>query len=242
MKLSAIKGVTVDADLNILADSFTEFGLNRVTDNLIVDFDLGNAASDIDGHIAKLKRAVAKGAKTGGRIGKIQVMVSPTFFDRLVTHPKIREAYLHYSVTNQRSDAVRADLARFETWGVVDTFEHKGILFWSYDAEFLVDDGAGTETVLPALGNVGTADGSDGKDGDNAANGVGYTIVTGMNGMYRSYYGPANTLSGANQIGGDINVYQYTDQKDKFHELELEMSPLHILMKPQLSYRVESSS
>ena len=231
MKISAIKGITVDTDGTILADMFDEFGTTRD----VIDFDLGNAASDIDLHIAELKRTVAKNAKAGGRIGKIQVMVSPLFFDKLVNHPKIREAYLFYSVTNQRSDAVRADLARFETWGVVDTFEHKGILFWSYDAEFEIDQGDGTTATQVALGDVTF-------DGANAATGVGYTIVTGMRNVYRSYFGPANTLSGANAIAGDINLYQYTDPKDKFHELELEMSPLHLLMKPQLSLRVESST
>jgi len=215
---------------------FDELGLTVGDYN--IDFDLGNAASDIDGHIAKLKRAIAKGAKTGGRIGTIEVMVSPSFFDALAGHAKMREAYIYYQVQTNNSDVVRGDLAKFEPWGVVDTFKHKGVLFYSYDAEFLIDAGDGTYVTEAALGSTA------GRDVNTAtiANAVGYTVVQGMRGLYKGVFGPANTLSGANAVGSEIMVNQYTDPKDKFHEMELEMSNLYYLTRPQMSYRVFTSS
>jgi len=227
MKIQAIKGITKDGYGGTIADMFDKLGLTATTYQR--DFDLGNAASDIDGHISFLKRGVAKNAKTGGRIGKVEVAVSPAFFDALVSHPKIREAYLHYQVANNKSDAVRGNLAAMESWGVVDTFEHKGVLFYSYDAEFDIDDGDGTITTKVGLGDATERDGMEK---------AGFTIVKGIRNGYRGVFGPANTLSGANSVGSEMMIYQYTDPKDKFHELELEMSNLYWMTKPQMSWRV----
>jgi hypothetical protein len=160
-------------------------------------------------------------------------MVSPSFFDALVAHPKIREAYLHYSVSNAKSDAVRADLARFETWGVVDTFEHKGIMFYSYDAEFTIDDGDGTTSVVQGVGDTGSRD---------AVAKSGFSILRGVRKNYLGVFGPSNTLSGANSVGSEMMVFQHTDPKDRFHEMELEMANLYYLTRPQTSYRVFSST
>lgn len=226
MKIQAMKAVSIDPDGGVLANMFDEFGVTQT----VIDFDLDNPAADVDLKIAELKRTVAKNAKAGGRVGRIEVMVSPEFFDKLVNHAKMREAYLYYSA-NPKSDTVRADLATFESWGVVDTFEHKGLLFWSYDAEFNIDNGDGTETTVRGVGQT-SGIGSDGQVD------VGYTIVNGMRGLYRGYFGPANTLSGANTVGSEMFAYQYRDPKDKYHEMELEMSPLYIMTKPQLSVKV----
>jgi len=230
MKIQAIKGVTKDAYGVEIADMFSELGLTAT--NYQVDFDLGNAASDIDGHISTLKRGVAKDAKTGGRIGKIEVMVSPEFFDALVGHPKIREAYLHYAAA-AKSDSVRGDLARYEAWGVVDTFVHKGITFFSYDAEFTKDDGDGTTTIIKGVGDTNSRD---------AVAKSGFTIVNGVRKQYRGVFGPSNTLSGANSVGSEMMIFQFTDPKDRFHEMELEMADLYYMARPQMSWRVFSST
>ena len=232
MKIQAIKGQTTDAEGSELADMFGELGLTAA--NYQVDFDLGNAASDIDQKIAQLKRGVAKNALAGGRIGTIEVMVTPEFFDALVSHPKIREAYLHYAAKSNNSDAVRGNLQVFEEWGVVDRFEHKGVLFYTYDARFNVDQGDGTVDEVRGLGsNSGSRD---------TTTKEGFTIVRGMRNVYNGVFGPANTLSGANVGGSEIMVRQYTDPKDKFHEMELEMSGLYYMTRPQLSWRVFSGS
>lgn len=237
MKCRAITGKTVDPQGNTIADMFTVLDFTQLT----IDFELSNAAADIDGTIAALKRLVAKNAKAGGRIGRIEVMVTPEFFDALVAHPKLREAYLCYQASAP-SDTIRADLARFEEWGVVDTFVHKGLMFYSYDAEFAVEStGAGSVDGIQTVTAFESLDASGAVVKDFANDQGGYTIVNGMSGAYRAYFGPANTLSGANSVGQEMFAYQYRDPKDKYHELELESAPLYILTKPQLSVKVTAS-
>jgi hypothetical protein len=247
MKLEALKGITTDADGVEIANMFEELALApaTITDNAYdeyeVRFNLASISTDPSLAISELKRKIAKGAKVGGRIGKIEVMCTTGFFDALVNHPLIREAYLHYSVTNKNSDVVRGDLQRFEEWGVVDTFEYKGILFYTYDAEFVKDDGDGTTTLIKGIG-------SSARDARDAAAGtpeavdgipnVGYTVVRGVRNLYKGVFGPANTLSGANQVGSEMMVNQYTDPKDKYWDMELEMANLYYMTRPQMSYRV----
>lgn len=229
MKISGVKGQTVDGYGNNIADMFDTLAVTP----LEIDFLLGTATTDIVTKIAQLKRLVAKNAKTGGRIGNLEVMVTPEFFDALISHAKIREAYLHYAASAQ-SDVHRGDLQKFETWGVVDTFKTNGITFYTYDAEFNVDDGDGTTSTLRGIGGNAGARDTGTKEG--------FTIVRGMRGLYKGVFGPANTLSGANSVGSEVMFTEYRDPKDKFHEMELEMAGLYYMSRPQLSVRVYSSN
>jgi len=225
MKISATKGLTVDPEGNTLADMFTEFGESQKE----IDFALGTATTSVDNKIAELKRYVAKNAKTGGAMGQIQVPCSPEFFDSLVTHPNMIAAYNYYQNTgNENKQLNRDDLSAFEKWGVVDTFRHKGIVFFSYDAVFTQPDG----TEVRAYGTTST----------ELTKRVGYSIVRGMKDLYRGYFGPANTLSGANKIGKEMHLYEYRDPKDKYLELELEMAPLYFLTKPLVSVKCSTTT
>lgn len=210
MKLNAVKGITIDPDGNEIADMYDEFSLTKA--DYEVDWELSNTTFDVDDAIRKLKRVLAKNAKTGGKIGGFWVLVSPSFFDALVKHPKLYDAYLYYSVGNNKSDVVRGNLATFTEWGVTDTFEHQGVMFMSYDAEFTLPDG----TVAQGIDDLKA-----------------HTVLNGVRDLYRAYYGPANTLSGANGMGSRLFMYQYRDPKDRFHELDAEFSPLYFATKPQ---------
>lgn len=222
MKVSAIKGVTIDPEGNTLADMFTEFGITQHE----IDFDLGTAATKVDLKISELKRYIAKNAKAGGALGTIEVPCSPEFFDALTTHPNMVAAYNYYQ--NTGSQLNRDDLSEYMKWGVVDTFRHKGITFYSYDAVFTQPDG----TEVRAFGT----------DVSSITQQEGFSIVKDMRGLYRGYYGPSNTLSGANTPGIEMYLREYRDPKDKYLELELEMSPLFVLTKPQVSVRTYSTT
>lgn len=220
MKAQAIKGLVAAPD-GVMYNMFDEFGITQTE----INFELDDANTIVRKKTAELKRTIQKNAKAGSRVGRIEVMVSPQFFDKLVNHPNVREAFLYYAETNQRRDAVRGILQTFETWGVVDTFEYDGILFWSYDAIFNVDSGEGDVTETALFNTDPTVEG-------------GYTLVDGLRNTYRGYYGPENTLDGANSVGAEMYVRQYTDPKGKFHEMELEMSSMYMLMKPQVSIKI----
>ena len=222
MKVNAIKGITIDPEGNTLANMFTEFDVTQKT----IDFDLGTNATNIDLKISELKRYIAKNAKAGGALGTIEVACSPEFFDALTTHPNMIAAYNYYQ--NSGPQLNRDNLASYEKWGVVDSFRHKGMTFYSYDAVFTKPNGDSVRAF--------------GTDVSAITKQEGYSIVKGMRGLYRGWFGPANTLSGVNTVGSEMYLREYRDPKDKFIELELEMSPLFVLTKPQVSVKCSTTT
>jgi len=115
----------------------------------------------------------------------------------------------------------------YEKWGVVDVFEHKGIRFFSYDAVFNQPDG----TEVRAFGSSSGVSLQEG-----------YTIVRGMRNVYRAFYGPAYSLTDANKPGTEMYLREYRDPKDKFLEMELEMSPLFVLTRPLVSVKCSTTT
>lgn len=216
MKIEAVKGITIDPEGNVLADMFAEFGLTRT--DYQVDFLLGTAATNVQEKIRELKRGVARNAKFGGAIGRIEVPCSNEFFDALVKHPSIVSAYEQYA--NSGKQLLRDDLSSYFDWGVSDMFEFGGVLFYTYEAEFTKPDG----TVVSAFDNDG------------------YTIVRGQRDLYRGYFGPSDTLTGANSVGSEIMLGEFTDPRDKYIEMEMEMAPLYWMTKPAVSWRVFTSN
>ena len=214
MQLQAMKGIFKTPDGTTLADMFSEFGITQKT----VDFQLGSATTDVDKKIKEVKRHIASNVKTGGAISGVDFYVSSDFFDALVNHPKIREVYNMY--LNSGVQRLRDDLSNYMSWGISDVFEHRGVRFISYDAEFNLPDGT-TELAFDA--------------------GKGTAVARGVRDLFRGYYGPANKLSGANRVGSPMYAYEYTDPKDEFHDLELEMAPLYFCTKPNSLVEVTTS-
>lgn len=204
MQIQAAKGISTTPDGAVLANMFTEFGISQE----VQDFDLDNTSAVVNDKIAKLKRYISANAQSGGIIRGIDVYCGVNFFDVLVNHPSIKEAYLNWSSNAQ----YRQDQSMYMNWGVVDVFEHKGVRFMTYPAEFNLPNGTTAKVV-----------------GDDEA-----FVVPRMDGLFRGYYGPANKLSLANQPGREIFAFEYTDQKDEFHDIEFETAPLYFCTKPKV--------
>lgn len=213
MKLQAVKGICATPDGVVLANMFTEFGIAQHT----IDFDLGDAATDVNAKISELKRYLQTNLKTGGVIGGIRVVVDGSFFDKLVSHPQIRQAYLYYA--SQR-DINRESTNQFMAWGSVDQFEYKGVTFVTYDHVFKLPDGTTEAAVDTDTGHV----------------------LPVVRDLFRGYYGPSNKLSGANGVGREMFAYEFTDPKDEFHEMQVETAPLFFATQPQVLVKLTSST
>ena len=215
LKIQALKGLAKSPDGVTIFDAFTEFGVSQTT----VDFVLGTSTTNVDGKIATLKRGIATNVKTGGAIAGIEVLVDPAFFDKLVNHPSIVNAYVQYM--NSGKQQMRDDLSNYMQWGIMDVFEHRGVRFISYDATFNLPDGS-TEAAIAAS--------------------TGHAYALGVQGLFRGYNGPSAKLSGANQAGQELYVRTFVDPKDEYVEFELEAAPLYFASKPASLYKVTSSN
>jgi hypothetical protein len=213
MKLQAIKGICKTPDGVELADMFDEFNIVQQT----IDFDLGDGTTDVNGKISQLKRYLQTNLKTGGVIQGINVVVDDEFFDKLVNHNQIRQAYLYYA--SQR-DVNRESTNQFMTWGSVDQFTYKGVNFMTYDHTFKLPDGTTEAAVAASTGHV----------------------VPVVRDLFRGHYGPSRKMSLANGVGREMFAFEQTDPKDEFHEMEVETSPLFYATQPQVLVKLTSST
>jgi len=215
MKLQALKGIFKTPDGVVVANMFTEFGVSQQT----VDFVLGTSTTNIDAKIREMKTKMAKAMINGGSMTGVQVMVDPEFFDKLISHPNMKNAYQYYM--NSGKQVLRDDLSRYMAYGIQDVFEHRGVTFVSYDATFNLPDGT-TELAFGAS--------------------TGLALPTGVRGLFRGYTGPSAKLSEANQPGQELFVRTYLDERDEWVEFELEASPLYFSTAPRTSIAISSSN
>lgn len=213
MKLQALKGDCVTPDGVSLANMFTLFGVSQP----VVDFDLANI-DDVGAKCRELRQTVNRGLLSGGTFaGNLPVIVDSSFFNKLVTHPSVVQAYL-----NASSNVVfQKAMDEYTRWGITAIFAHQGVLFMTYDHEFPMPDGT-TEAAIEL---------------DS-----GYTIprVAGTP-ILQAWYGSSRRMD----IDGGAVMFmrEYRDmQRQMFHELEVETAPLYYCTKPLCLVKVITSS
>jgi hypothetical protein len=214
LQLQALKGVMKTPDGTVFADMYQEFGVQQE----VVYFNFDDSGSQIKQKITQLKRIISRQAKTGGAIGGIMVMVSPLFFDKLVSHPEFTDAYRYFSAN---TNPLRDSLSSYEQWGITSMVSYDGVTFYTYDAEFHLGDGV-YESAFEE--------------------GEGLAIPRGVRNLFRGYNGPRNTLSGANIPGADMYVMETRDPKDTHIDLDLEMSKLYFNTRPLTAVKVEAGA
>jgi hypothetical protein len=98
LRMGALKGVILDADGTTLYNLFTEFDITKKT----VDFLLGTAGTEIIKKCTEVVRHIEQNLK-GEVMSGVRALVSPEFFDKLVSHAKVKEAYARW----QNGEALR---------------------------------------------------------------------------------------------------------------------------------------
>lgn len=216
LKITAAQGKLLDPNdgTTILHNAFTEFSATAKKS----EWDLASSTFDFDAAISNMKQHVVKNIQRGGAMGVIEVCCGTGFFNKMVGNARIRDTYIHYQ--NVGAQQLRDNMAMYEKFGVVDQFYHRGVRFFTYSAEFITDDGS---TLTP----IATEEA--------------FIIVKGVRGLYKGFYGPANTLSGVNKPGSTLFAYQYTDPKDRFHEMEIEFSPHFMMTSPAALLKITNA-
>ncbi|MBX7228431.1 MAG: major capsid protein [Burkholderiaceae bacterium] len=119
-KMSALKGVVLDADNSVIEDYFAAFGVVKKT----VNFVLGNANTDVRAKCMEVVRHIEDNLK-GESMLRAHVLVSQEFFDALVSHSKVKEAYANYSEAAQR---IGGDMRKGFSFGGLTFEEYRGVV------------------------------------------------------------------------------------------------------------------
>lgn len=116
-RMGAIQGVIPDADGSTIYNLFTEFGVTQQT----LDIALGTAATEVRARIVAAKR-LAEVELGGAIIDGWIALVGKSYFDALVDHATVKEAYKY-----QQGQMLQSDLRETGfTYGGVTFYEYRG--------------------------------------------------------------------------------------------------------------------
>lgn len=119
LRMGALKGIILDADgSSVVYNLYNEFGITQKS----IDFTLGTAATEVRNKCVELARYIEDNL-LGETSSGIRVLVSEEFFDKLVIHPKVKEAYANYQEAAQR---LGGDMRSGFTFGGVTFEEYRG--------------------------------------------------------------------------------------------------------------------
>lgn len=128
IEMQALKGLIAAPNTGATAANlYSDFGFGAQAE---FDFLLGTGGTDVNGVIREMVRHIEDNVFSGGSIGDIRVLVSSEFFDALISHDAIKEAYQYYQAGAQ---PLREDLRR--------DFRHQGVIFEEYRASVNLMDG-----------------------------------------------------------------------------------------------------
>ncbi len=208
MRVQALKGITATPDGVTYVNSFTEFGVTPK----VFNFQFTNATLDINSICREMIRFLEDNAHDGGAwTGSPRVMVSPQFFDALISHPMVFEAYNQYVNNNQIANAqVNRDNVGQKRFG--REFYHAGVMFEEYRAsvgsvKFIEDD-------------------------------VGYGFAEGFEGLFGTYLVPPAKFSTINGLGQESYAWQHPIERDSQVEIESFSSVLPVCKRPELLFKV----
>jgi hypothetical protein len=130
LRMGALKGIVLDPDQTTIYNYFTEFGVSQKS----IDFALDVDTTDVNGKCREVINYVEDNLK-GETVNGYRALVSQTFYDYLVKHPKVVEAYKYFQTTQQLAN----DLSKQFTYG--------GIVFEPYRANSTDPAGAARKFI-----------------------------------------------------------------------------------------------
>ncbi len=203
MRMNALRGVLRDGAGTTLYDWHAAFAIAPT----VVDFALDDPATDVQARCRTVVRHVETHLR-GEIASGVHALVSPGFWDRLVGHAGVKEAYRYFAATTG-GQPLRDDLRR--------GFPFAGITFEEYNATVTLASGA-AETLVPE---------------DEAV-----AFPLGTSDAFVTYFAPANLIEAANTIGLPLYARQVMRADGRGVDLLTESNPLPVVRRPALAVRL----
>lgn len=207
-RLGALKGIIRDADGAVLTNIFDLFGKTEEVFSLGLDEAPSEDAFDsaIRAKCQQIDRFIRRTAKMVlPSSARVWALCGDEFFDSFVEHPTVKDVFKDTSKQEQR----------FGDNYAFGLFEFGGIAWENYRG---TDDGEGD---------------SDGGTVGIAADECRF-FLTGVPGLYREFYGPADFMETVNTIGLPRYAKIAPDTRfNQFVELHTQQNPLPMCMRPQ---------
>jgi hypothetical protein len=215
IRSGALKGLIKDGDGTTLYNLFTEFGINKKE----VDFVLGTGSTDIIAKCEEVNDHIVTNLK-GEVSNGVEILVSSGFFNKFIQHAKVEKHWLNWQAASEVANMNRDRSGG--NWG--RTFRFQNIFFREDKTTFPVKVN-GELTSVPSV-----------------AAGYGHAFPTGTMSTFETWFGPANTMSAANQPGDEIFISPKELDHDKGVELWSESNTLSVCKRPEVLVEVRTSN
>lgn len=190
----------------------TEFNVSRSA----VDFVLGTSTTEILAKIEVVIQTVHDGMGGNGSFSGIVIPCDTTFFNRLITHATVRQAYT-YAQSNQAGlDPMRGRLAQ----GGSPMPNGREFYFGGVTFREIRDSYNGTALATASEG-VAVPMGSD---------------------MFKTYFAPAERFGLVNTEGETMYLFEQAASNGTKIELESESNHISALLRPQSLVRCHTSN
>ena len=134
LRMGALKGIILDADGSTLYNLYTEFEITQKS----VDFVLGTAGTEIREKCAEVVRHIEDNL-LGEVMTSVRCLVSKEFFDKLVKHATVKDAYKYFNQTQNLS----GDFRKGFTFGGITFEEYRGSASDGTTTRRFIADGEG---------------------------------------------------------------------------------------------------
>jgi len=189
---------------NDVQNWYTEMGVSQATE----DFVLDTTTTDVRAKIASAIKKSQLAMQSGEMVSSYIVIASPEFFESLIAHPQVVEAYTYYSSS---TEPLRRRLeSPLGAW--YREFEFGGVRFIEYNGTTTDEDG-NTLPYVPA----------------NEA----YLVPIGTRDTFVSYFAPPTRFGYLNTPGQSQYVWEWPDERGHDIEFESESNFIHMVRRPQ---------
>jgi hypothetical protein len=207
-RMGALSGKILDADGSTLHDLFTAFGVSQK----VVDFVLGTEGTSVQEKCLEVTGHIEDNLQ-GEVMDGVHALCSPTWFNKFIKHPSVREAFKYYSSVQE---PLRTDPRK--------SFPFAGITFEEYrgKASFLNADGTTSQRLFVPDGDV-------------------RFFPTGTQNTFTHTCAPADFVETANTIGLPLYMKAEPGDMNRWIDLHAQSNPLFLCNRPALLVRGHSS-
>jgi hypothetical protein len=206
LRMGALKGVILDADGSTIVDLFAEFGVTEK----VVSFELDIDSTDVVA-IARSVLRYMEDNLLGDTMTSVVALCSPEFFDALIGHPEVREAYKYF---NRGGPSPLTDDVR-------QGFPFGGVLWQEYRGSVTRQNPDNTKTTLRFI---------PAGECRFVPRGTGDTMMT--------KFGPADFLDAVNRPGIEVFSRMAVDPLlNRWALLHTQSNPLPICTRPAVLVR-----
>lgn len=212
VRMGALKGVVKDGAGRTLVDLYQTFGVVKKT----VDFALDNADTDIIAKGEEVFDHIATNLR-GETMTGVEIMVSSSFFNKFVQHPKVEKYWLQHQAALGLAQMTRDPVSAYGR-----TFTFQNVDYREYKGFASMRDANGQTISEPFI-----------------AAGKGHARPVGTLDTFATYDAPPHHMDTVNKPGLEIFISQEILKHGEGVELKSQSNCIAVCRRPELLVEVD---